>query len=168
MVDVHPRTNWSENCVQGNILHLMAKKQSDLIVIAVHNHNPKEDDDLQIKEIVSSAPDLFAQLPVQRGEKFDVLGRHVGWWLYVQHLGGSGKGYIPSTCVVPLKDNLTNEEWVNSIHTFVGTALWPWWKRGMSCSIGIVYASHNVSFRFKLVCVHFSETFKYLASCVIL
>ena len=86
------------------------KKGLDLLVIAVSAHDPNEDDDLKAEEAVFTAPDVSAQMPVKRGEKFEVLGRDVDWWLYVKHLGSGEKGYIPSTCVVPLKDDLTNEQ----------------------------------------------------------
>ena len=81
-----------------------------LVVIAVSTHDPNQDDDLETEEAVFTAPDISAQLVVKSGDKFDVLGRDVDWWLYVKHLGSGEKGYIPSSCVVPLKDDLTNEE----------------------------------------------------------
>ena len=91
-----------------------AKK--NLLVIAVAAHDPNQDDDLQAQEAVDTAPDISAQLAVKRGEKFEVLGRDVDWWLYVKYLGSEEKGYIPSTCVVPLKDDLTMEEWVFTLN----------------------------------------------------
>ena len=81
-----------------------------LVVLAVSEHKPKEEDDLETQQAVDTAPDLSAQLSVAHGEKFEVLGRDVDWWLYVQRVSSGEKGYIPNTCVVPLKDNLTNEE----------------------------------------------------------
>ena len=85
-----------------------AKK--DLLVIAVSAHDPNQDDDLKTQEAVDTAPDVSAQLIVKRGEKFEVLGRDVDWWLYVKDVSSGEKGYIPSTCVVPLKDDMTHEE----------------------------------------------------------
>ena len=84
--------------------------EKSLVVIAVSTHDPNQDDDLETEETVFTAPDISAQLVVKRGDKFDVLGRDVDWWLYVKHLDSGEKGYIPSSCVVPLKDDLTNEE----------------------------------------------------------
>ena len=84
--------------------------KNDLLVIAVSAHDPNQEDDLKTQEAVDTAPDVSAQLSVKRGEKFEVLGRDVDWWLYVKHIGSGEKGYIPSTCVVPLRDDLTNEE----------------------------------------------------------
>lgn len=84
--------------------------KKDLLVIAVTAHDPNQDDDLNAQEAVDTAPDVSVQLSVKRKEKFEVLGRNVGWWLYVQRVDNEEKGYIPSTCVVPLKDDLTHEE----------------------------------------------------------
>jgi len=88
----------------------MGESRKALLVIAINEHRPKDDDDLETEEAVYTAPDLSAQLTVKRSDKFEVLGGAVDWWLYVKHLGSEEKGYIPSTCVVPLKDDLTNEE----------------------------------------------------------
>ena len=85
-----------------------AKK--NLLVIAVSTHDPNQDDDLKAQEAVDTAPDVSVQLSVKRKEKFEVLGRNVDWWLYVKRVNSEDKGYIPSTCVVPLKDDLTHEE----------------------------------------------------------
>ena len=85
-----------------------AKK--NLLVVAVSAHDPNVDDDLEAAEAVFTAPDISSQLPVKRGDKFEVLGRDVDWWLYVKNVENEEKGYIPSTCVVPLKDDLTFEE----------------------------------------------------------
>jgi len=84
------------------------EEDKNLLVIAVTEHLPKEDDDLQAEE--AAAPELSAQLLVKNRDKFEVLGRDVDWWLYVKNLESEEKGYIPSTCVVPLKDDLTHEE----------------------------------------------------------
>ena len=87
----------------------MADEKS-VTVLAVRFHNPKEDDDLEAAEAVNTAPDLSVQLEVHRGQKFQVLGGDVDWWLYVTSLKSGEKGYIPSTCVVPLKENLSAQE----------------------------------------------------------
>ena len=88
----------------------MGENKKVLLVIAVSEHKPKEDDDLETEEAVYTAPDLSAQLSVERGDRLEVLGGDVDWWLYAKHLGSGEKGYIPSTCVMPLKDDLTNDE----------------------------------------------------------
>lgn len=88
----------------------MAEDKNDLLVIGISVHKPNEEDDLESRQAVDTAPDLSAQLSVELGEKFEVLGRDVDWWLYVKRISSGEKGYIPSTCVVPLKDDLTNEE----------------------------------------------------------
>lgn len=84
--------------------------KKDLLVIAVTAHDPNREDDLKAQEAMDTAPDVSVQLSIMRKEKFEVLGRNVGWWLYVKHVDKEEKGYIPSTCVVPLKDDLTHEE----------------------------------------------------------
>ena len=88
----------------------MGENKKPLLVVAVSEHKPKDEDDLKMEEAVNTAPDLSAQLSVERGDRFEVLGGDVDWWLYVKHHGSGEKGYIPSTCAVPLKDDLTEEE----------------------------------------------------------
>lgn len=88
----------------------MAEGKKDLLVVAVQKHKPNEEDDLDSEQAVNTSPDVAAQLSVEIGEKFEVLGRDVDWWLYVKQVSSGEKGYIPSTCVVPLKDDLTQEE----------------------------------------------------------
>lgn len=97
--------------VQTELIVKMGEQtKKDLLVIAVTAHDPYQDDHLKAQEVVDTAPDVSAQLSVKRKEKFEVLGRNVGWWLYVRRVDNEEKGYIPSTCVVPLKDDLTHEE----------------------------------------------------------
>ena len=88
----------------------MAEGKKDLFVVAVQKHKPNEEDDLESEQAVNTSPNVAAQLSVEIGEKFEVLGRDVDWWLYVKQVSSGEKGYIPSTCVVPLKDDLTQEE----------------------------------------------------------
>ena len=88
----------------------MAEDKNNLLVIGINVHKPNEEDDLESQQAVDTAPDVSAQLPVALGAKFEVLGKNIDWWLYVKCMGSGEKGYIPSTCVVPLKDDLTNEE----------------------------------------------------------
>ncbi|XP_029207815.1 multidrug resistance-associated protein 1-like [Acropora millepora] len=88
----------------------MAENENNLVVIAVNEHKRDVDDDKKTEEAVSTAPDASSQLTVGKGDKFDVLGGDVDWWLYVKRFGGEEKGYIPSSCVVPLKDDLTDKQ----------------------------------------------------------
>jgi len=88
----------------------MAEEKNDLLVIGISVHRPNEEDDLESQQAVDTAPDVSAQLSVALGEKYEVLGKDVDWWLYVKCISSGEKGYIPSTCVVPLKDDLTHEE----------------------------------------------------------
>ena len=83
-----------------------------LTLLAVCGHNVQEDDDLEAAhvEAINSAPNFSVQLEVHRGEKFQVLDQDLDWWLYVTSLKSGEKGYIPSTCVAPLKENLSAQE----------------------------------------------------------
>ena len=89
---------------------MAAEDKANITVIGVRIRNPREDDDLGATEAVSTAPDLSVQLEVHRGEKFEVQGRQVDWWLYGKSLKSGKQGYIPSVCVVPLRDDLTAKE----------------------------------------------------------
>lgn len=88
----------------------MAENENNLVVIAVSEHKLDIDDDKKTEEAASKAPDVSSQLTVEKGNKFYVLGGDVDWWLYVKRFGGEEKGYIPSSCVVPLKDDLTDKQ----------------------------------------------------------
>lgn len=88
----------------------MAENENNLVVIAVNEHKHDVDDDKKTEEAVSTAPDASSQLTVGKGDKFDVLGGDVDWWLYVKRFGGEEKGYIPSSCVIPLKNGLTDKQ----------------------------------------------------------
>ena len=84
----------------------MAEDKNNLLAIGISVHKPNEEDDHESQQ----APYVSAQLSVALGEKFEVLGKNVDWWLYVKCISSGEEGYIPSTCVAPLKDDLTNEE----------------------------------------------------------
>ncbi|XP_015764590.1 PREDICTED: multidrug resistance-associated protein 1-like [Acropora digitifera] len=81
-----------------------------LKVVAVSVHDPHHVDDSEHDDAALTAPDIASQLPVKTGDTFEVFGRDVNWWLYVKHLESEKKGYIPSTCVVPMKEDAANEE----------------------------------------------------------
>ena len=83
----------------------MAEGKRDLLVVAVQKHKPKEEDDLGSEQAMNTSPGVAAQLSVEIGEKFEVLGRDVDCWLYEKHVGSGEESYIPSTCV-----DLTQEE----------------------------------------------------------
>lgn len=88
----------------------MGENEKTLVVIAVSEHKPRNENDEAKEEVVDAAPDVSSQLVVKKGDKFDLLGGDLDWWLYVKQFGGEEKGYIPSYCVVPLKDDLTDEQ----------------------------------------------------------
>ena len=81
-----------------------------LKVVAVSVHDPHHVDDSEHDDAALTAPDIASQLSVKTGDTFEVFGRDVNWWLYVKHLESEKKGYIPSTCVVPMKEDAANEE----------------------------------------------------------
>ncbi|XP_044166542.1 ATP-binding cassette sub-family C member 3-like [Acropora millepora] len=81
-----------------------------LKVVAVSVHDPHHVDESEHDDAALTAPDIASQLPVKTGDTFEVFGRDVNWWLYVKHLESEKKGYIPSTCVVPMKEDAANEE----------------------------------------------------------
>ncbi|KAK2566616.1 Multidrug resistance-associated protein 1 [Acropora cervicornis] len=81
-----------------------------LKVVAVSVHDPHHVDDSEHDDAALTAPDIASQLPVKTGDTFEVFGRDVNWWLYVKHLESEKKGYIPSTCVVPMKEDAANED----------------------------------------------------------
>ena len=84
--------------------------EKGLRVVAVSAHDPHQVDDHEQDEAALTAPDVASQLPVKTADTFEAFGRDVNWWLYVTHLESGKKGYIPSTCVVPVKDDSANEE----------------------------------------------------------
>ena len=88
----------------------------DLIVLAVQRFYPSEDEEPD--EVDKTAPQLSAQMILKKGKKYQVVGP-VQWWLYVKCLDTEEYGYVPSTHVVPLKKDLSIQEYV-------------YWKKSMS------------------------------------
>ena len=80
-----------------------------LLLLAVCDHNAQEDDEIEGTEATSFAPDVSAQLAVCTGETFSFSG-DVSWWLHVRSDKTGQQGYVPSTCVVPLREDLTPQE----------------------------------------------------------
>ena len=81
-------------------------KSHDLVVIVLRSYYPELNDDLETEELTQTAPEQSVQLLAKRGKKFVVLGP-VGWWLYVKRFGEDETGYIPSTHVAPITDDLS-------------------------------------------------------------
>ncbi|XP_048588131.1 multidrug resistance-associated protein 1 [Nematostella vectensis] len=80
-------------------------KGKEILLLAVESYDPQDSDDLGILEAAGMAPELEAQLAVEKGCKFVLIGE-VCWWLHVKCLKTDEQGYIPSIHVVPLKDHL--------------------------------------------------------------
>ena len=90
----------------------MGENEKTLVVIhvAVSEHKPSNDNDKAKEEVVDAAPDVSSHLPIQKGDKFDVLGGDLDWWFFIKQFGGEEKGCIPNCWAVPLKDDLTDEQ----------------------------------------------------------
>jgi hypothetical protein len=85
------------------------KHTKDLVVLAVQRYCPIEDDEPEYEEVEKTAPQLSAQLLIEKGKRYNVIGS-VDWWLYVKCMDTDKCGYIPSTFVVPLRSDLSTEE----------------------------------------------------------
>lgn len=84
-------------------------KTHDLVVVVLRSYYPEIDDEMEEEEAAKTAPEQSVQLLAKRGKKFVVLGP-VSWWLYVRKFGEDTTGYIPSTHVAPITDDLSCEE----------------------------------------------------------
>ena len=85
--------------------------EADVVVAQDLGGEDLEDvaDDPEEEEAAQTAPEQSVQLLAKRGKKFVVLGP-VGWWLYVKRFDSDETGYIPSTHVAPITDDLSCEE----------------------------------------------------------
>ena len=81
-----------------------------LLVIALTDYDPSEDDHQDNEETIQTAPDVEVQLSFQCCDRFEVIGNEVSWWLYVKCHRSNQHGYIPSIMVAPLKQHLTSQE----------------------------------------------------------
>ena len=87
----------------------MANKNK-LLVIALSDYDPHKNDIPPHEEAIQTAPDASVQLSFKCGEKFEVAEGDLNWWLFVKSLKTEKQGYIPSTLVAPIKENLTEQE----------------------------------------------------------
>ena len=81
-----------------------------ILVVAIKSYNPRTDDNQGGEEVFQTAPDISAQLTFECNDKFKLVSRDVGWWLYVESLQTQQQGYVPSSLVVPLRKDLSIEE----------------------------------------------------------
>ena len=80
-------------------------------VVAIYDFDPSNSVGVLTKDCLENAPTTQAQLPFCKGQCFEILTRNVkSWWLYVRCLSSQKEGFIPSICVVPLRDGLSNEK----------------------------------------------------------
>ena len=83
-------------------------------VVAIHDFVPSQtDDNILTQEQLNNAPDAKAQLSFYKGQCFEILTKNIkSWWLYVRCVASEREGFVPSTCVVPLKEDLEDETYV--------------------------------------------------------
>ena len=82
-------------------------------VVAVQDFDPSQpNDSIFTQELVKDAPEAQVQLSFHKGQCFEVLTKNIkGWWLYVRCVSSDQEeGFIPSICVVPLKEDLDDEK----------------------------------------------------------
>ena len=79
-------------------------------VVAIYDFDPSSTVDILTQDCLKNAPTAQAQLPFYKGQCFEILTRNVkSWWLYVRCVSSQKEGFIPSICVVPLRNDLSNE-----------------------------------------------------------
>ena len=82
-----------------------------LKAVAIHDFDPSQSDGILTKDYLENAPHTQAQLPFHKGQCFEILTKNVkSWWLYVRCVSTEKEGFIPSICVVPLREDLDNEK----------------------------------------------------------
>ena len=96
-----PQTTRSENVV-SNI--------GDLLLVAIRDYDPALGYEGLTPEASRSAPDVSVQLTFHKGQCFCVFGNQLGWWIHVKALDTQTVGFIPSSHVVPVKNNVKREE----------------------------------------------------------
>ena len=79
-------------------------------VVAIYDFDPSQTDDgILTQEQLKDAPNAQSQLPFHKGQHFEILTKNIkSWWLYVRCVSSEEEGFIPSICVVPLKEDLDN------------------------------------------------------------
>ena len=84
----------------------------DLQVLSLFDYDPEEVDDIETDHDPTSGaePEVLRQLTVREGQRFQVLSQELDWWLHVRSFVTQDEGFIPSTCLAPLKKDLTVEQ----------------------------------------------------------
>ena len=83
-------------------------------VVAVCDFDPSQNyDSIVTQEQLKDAPDGQTLLSFNKGQCFEILTKKIkSCWLYVKCVSFENEGFIPSMCVVPLKEELENETYV--------------------------------------------------------
>lgn len=80
-------------------------------VVAICNFDPLENNDSFLtQEQLKDAPNVQNQIFFRKGQCFEILTKSVNcWWLYVRCPSSRKEGFIPSVCVIPLREDLQSE-----------------------------------------------------------
>lgn len=92
----------------GTCMQAMATKR--VKVVALHDFDPSDTVGVLTQDCLENAPTSQAQLPFCKGQSFEILTRNIkSFWLYVRCVSSQKEGFIPSICVVPLREDLNEE-----------------------------------------------------------
>ncbi|XP_022801988.1 multidrug resistance-associated protein 1-like isoform X2 [Stylophora pistillata] len=82
-------------------------------VVAIQDFNPLHADGVLTQECLENPPDIQAQLPLSKGQSFEILTKSIkSCWLYVRCLLSQKEGFIPSILCAPLREDVDD----NKIH----------------------------------------------------
>ena len=96
-------------CLQGMAASVTTAKK--VRVVAIHDFDPLQADAILTQDCLKNPPSIQAQLPLSRGQCLEILTKNVkSWWLYVRCVFSEKEGFIPSTCVVPLREDVDDEK----------------------------------------------------------
>ena len=97
--------------MQGMAASVTTAKKVHVRVVAILDFDPSKANGILTQECHEYAPVVHAQLPLCKGQCFEILTKNVkSWWLYVRCVSSEKEGFIPSICVVPLREDLDNEK----------------------------------------------------------
>ena len=85
----------------------MPEETSNLQVFSLFDYKPDKDNEVPN---TSTTETSRKSLTVFKGQRFEVLNDEIDWWLVVRSLATQEEGFIPSTCVAPLKRDLTDKQ----------------------------------------------------------
>ena len=96
-------------CLQGMAASVTTAKK--VRVVAIHDFDPLQADAILTQDCLKNPPSIQAQLPLSRGQCLEILTKNIkSWWLYVRCVFSEKEGFIPSTCVVPLREDVDDEK----------------------------------------------------------